>query len=153
MTARTRFTAAWLVVLVLSGCLWWGLHPPRTEHSYRQRSASTVALLRSNVETTRLWLAAIDAGRATSNATRVALTETETDANSALTGYSGYQPPDPTTADVRGRVIALGDQVVALLGEIRVDARAGRWEDALGTRDELDSLSRRLTDLQRRVAP
>lgn len=64
-SARRRFTAAWVVVIVFGGCVWWGLHPPRAEQSYRQQSANTVELFRSNVETARIWLVAMRDGKVT----------------------------------------------------------------------------------------
>lgn len=150
---RHRFTAAWLTALVLSGCLWWALHPPRSEDHYRQESADTAELLRSNVETSRLWLEARAADRVTSNAVEVALTETESDADTTLSGYTAYQPPSPTATDLRGDVAAIGDRVVTLLGQIRIDARSGNWNAVLAARDDLEVLSRQLADLQRRAAP
>jgi hypothetical protein len=150
---RHRFTAAWLTVLVLSGCLWWALHPPRSEDHYRQESADTVELLRSNVETTRIWLDARAVDRTTSNAVEVALTETEGDADRTLSGYTAHQPPSPTTTELRSEVATIGDRVVTLLGQIRVDARSGRWDAALAARDDLEVVSRQLAALQRKAAP
>lgn len=152
-SGRRRFTAAWLTVLVLSGCLWWALHPPRSEDHYRQESADTAELLRSNVETTRLWLDARAADRVTSNAAEVALTETEGDADSTLSGYTAHQPPSQTATELRSEVAAIGDRAVTLLGQIRIDARSGHWDAALAARDDLEVVSRQLADLQRRAAP
>lgn len=92
-------------------------------------------------------------GKVTSAATEVALTETETDAVSGLAGYSAYQPPNQAATDVRAEVTATGNRVVALLGEVRIDARAGRWDDASAASDDLVALSQRLHDLQRQIAP
>lgn len=152
-SARARFAAAWVAVLVLGGSIWWGIHPPRTEHSYRQESAHSLQLLRSHVETARLWLDSVDAGKATSAAAEVALTETETDAERRAGSYSSYQPPDEAASKIRTRVTSLAARVVATLGEIRVDAQAGRWDEAVAAESDLERLSDQLRDLQRQVAP
>lgn len=150
---RLRVTSAWVIVVILAGCVWWGIHPPRTEDSYRRESASTLELLRSDVETANLWLESFDHRRVTSAAAEVALTETETDADRRASSYSSYQPPDASLTTVRADVSALADQVVTALGEIRVDVRADRWEQAVAARTDLERLSRQLTRLQRQVAP
>lgn len=82
-----------MLVLALGGCMWWGIHPPRTEHAYWRESASTLQLLRSDVETAKLWLTSYAEDKVTSQATKVALTETETDANRRSSSYSPYRPP------------------------------------------------------------
>lgn len=153
MGGRGRFVTPWLAVLVLAASLWWGLHPPRTEDAYRRESASTAELLRSDVETAKLWLEASRAGKVTSAAAEVALAETETAAGRRASSYASYQPPTPASTALRAEVTSLADQVVSMLGEVRVDARAGRWDDAYGATSDLARLSERLRDLQERVAP
>lgn len=93
---RRRFVVTWVLVLALGGCVWWGIDPPRTQHAYRRESASTLQLLRSDVETAKLWLTSYAEDKVTSPATKVALTETETDANRRSSSYSSYQPPPAT---------------------------------------------------------
>lgn len=150
---RWRSIGPGLVVVLLGACVWWGVHPPRTEETYRQESAHTVELLRSQVETARIWLEEKDAGKVTTFAVEVALTETETDAESVLSGYAAHQPPGREATRLRGDVTALGDRVVALLGSVRVDARAGRWAEAVAAAEDLAALSRELRVLRRRALP
>lgn len=150
---RRRFVIAWVLVLALGGCMWWGIHPPRSEHAYRREAASTLQLLRSDVETTQLWLTSHAEDKVTTPATEVALTETETDANARSSSYSSYQPPARDLVEVRSKVLTLADEVVSTLGEIRVDALAGRWDEAVTARTDLERLAGELRDLQREVTP
>ncbi len=149
----TRLAAAWVVVLVAAACLWWGIHPPRTEEAYRSESAGTVELLRSHVGTADLWLRSFGDGRVTAPAASVALREAETDADHAASAYASYQPPSAQARELRVRVTALADRVVTELGTIRVAAEAGRWRDAVAARTTLRSLLKELRSLHRELAP
>lgn len=150
---RRRFVYAWVLVLGLGGCVWWGIHPPRTEDAYRREAASTLQLLRSDVETANLWLTSHAEDKVTGPATEVALTETEADANARASSFSSYQPPAADLVEVRSQVLTLSDEVVSTLGVIRVDALAGRWNEAVAARTDLERLAGELRDLQRKAAP
>lgn len=153
MGSRARFTAAWTVVLALAASLWWGIHPPRTEDAYRRESATVSERLASHLRTASIWLDTYDAGNATAAATTVALTETETDAQRDASGLAAYQPPNRATTDLRTRVEDLAQQAVTLLGDVRIDARSGRWTAATDAAGELERLADRLMELSREVRP
>lgn len=150
---RRRFAVAWVSVLVVAACVWWGIHPPGHESAYRHESAQTLKTLGSQVETARLWVDGLGDGSVTRPAVLVALTETDTDADTRTSSYASLEPPDPESRDVRRRVTSLADEVVAALGELRVAARAGRWHEVLAAEQDLERLGRRLGRLQRSVAP
>lgn len=150
---RGRFVAGWGVVLVLAACLWWGVHPPRTEDAYLRESSSVAERLASHVRTAAMWLDTYAAGDATGAATTVALTETESDAQRDASSYASYQPPGLESTAVRDRVDSLAHQAVTLLSQVRIDARAGRWDAATSHADELDRLAGRLLDVSREARP
>jgi hypothetical protein len=151
MSARGRFVVAWVLVLVVAGCVWWGIHPPRDASAYREESTRTVQLLRSHVGTARLWIEGVDEGRLTRTAASVALVEASTDADAEATSYSSLDPGDAASTRVWSRVSSLADEVAAALAEVRVAARAGRWDDVVAVLPKLERLSAGLADLHRSV--
>ncbi|HEY0644070.1 MAG TPA: hypothetical protein VGD39_11665 [Nocardioides sp.] len=150
---RGRFVAGWGVVLVLAACLWWGVHPPRTEDAYLRESSSVAERLASHVRTAAMWLDTYDAGQVTGAATTVALTEAESDAQRDASTYAAYQPPSREQITVRDRLDSLARQATTRLSDVRIDARDGRWSDATSTVDELRHLADQLLDLSREVRP
>lgn len=153
MSTRGRFTVAWGLVLALAASVWWGIHPPRTEEAYRREAVTTTQRLASHLRTAVIWLESYEDGEVTASATTVALTEMESDADRDASGFTSQQPPNRETARLRARVEELAQQAVSLLGEARVDARAGRWVTATDTAEDLSGLSSQLLDLAREERP
>lgn len=152
MTHRGRFVAACVLVLLVAGSVWWGIHPPRDPSAYREESTRTVQLLRSQVETARLWIEGVRDDRVTRTAASVALTEASTDASNQRSSYSSLDPNGTASTHTWSRVSSMADRVAAVLGDVRVAARAGRWDDVVAALPRLDRLSRSLAELQRSVA-
>ncbi len=153
MTDRGRFVAAWALVLLVAASVWWGIHPPRDASAYREESTRTVELLRSHVETARLWIEGVRDGKLSRAAASVALTEASADADTQASSYSSLDPNDAASKRIWSRVASMADGVSAALADLRVAARAGRWDDAEAMIPRLDRLSARLATLQRSVAP
>lgn len=143
-----RLAAAALLLTVVGGSVWWGIHPPRTAASYQTRTTMTLETLSSQVASTRVWLRAVADDRVLATTAAVAVEEAETDASSQTSTYAAWQPPDHASQQLRARVTALGDEVVTALGEVRIAARGGRWSDAVAMRGRLSKLEHRLSQLQ-----
>jgi hypothetical protein len=146
-----RFGVAFLLLLVVAGSVWWGIHPPRTEEGYRTHTVMALETLSSQVASTRVWLDAVAHERVLRTTAAVAVEEAETDASSQTSTYAAWQPPDRSSEQVRARVTALGDEVVTALGEVRIAAREGRWSDAVAMRGTLATLEHRLARLEAAV--
>lgn len=150
---RRRLALALALVVGVAGAVWWGLHPPRTDAAYRSRTVETIEGLRSQVATAELWLTAVESGRSPVTSASVGLEEAETDATSLRSTFSSWQPPGPRTRQLRTEVTGLADQVVAALGEIRVAAHDGRWQQATELAPRLRRLDRRLERLEQEAQP
>ncbi|MDQ4054342.1 MAG: hypothetical protein M3237_16785 [Actinomycetota bacterium] len=148
---RRRFIGSWVLVLTVAGCVWWGIHPPRDPHDYREESARTLQMLRSHVETARLWAEGVEDGRVLRTAASVGLTETSTDADAQSSRYSSLVPSDRESTRIWRQVSSLSDEVASRLSDIRLDARVGRWHEVVAALPSLARLSDRLGDLEREV--
>ena len=84
-----------------------GIHPPRDASAYREESTRTVKLLRSQVETARLWIEGVDQGRVPRAAASVALTEASTDAGRQASSYSSLDPAHSSSASGDRPITAL----------------------------------------------
>ena len=143
-----RLAAFALLLFVVTGSAWWGIHPPRTLDSFRARSVLTARSLHSQVASTVLWLHAVEDNEVLRTTALVAVEEAETDATTQTTTYAAWQPPDANSRHIRSQVATLADEVVNTLGRARVAARDGRWAAAVAMSAELTELDHRLANLQ-----
>jgi len=137
----------WLLAsLVVVASLEYAVAPPRSAPAYSQRASSTLELLRSQVQTARLWIDAVEAGQVTRPAASVAFTEAEEDARTQAGAFAAYDPPEPLerTEPLRKLVTTAGDDTVSLLGEVRVAATTDQW-------GRLNELAPRLDEAQQRL--
>ena len=145
---RSTWWFAIPVVALVAASAWYMQAPPRTVGSYRDRAASTTEALRSQVQTARLWVGALEDGEATRQAASVAFRETDADAEAALSRFAGYTPPGGTE-ELRSAVTAVGQEVSAALAMLKIAADRGEWDDLPRLADPLAPLARRLQTLER----
>jgi hypothetical protein len=132
--------------------VWYGIHPPRGEDAYRADASSTAHALYSQVRTTELWIGGVDEGDVTYPAAAVAFREAEADAGAALAAFREYDPPSQPMAGLRARVVDAGNQAVALLGDVRIAAHAGQWDQVVQLGGRLEQVHRRLSALEAEAA-
>ncbi|KUI04747.1 hypothetical protein AU188_09050 [Mycobacterium sp. IS-3022] len=138
------------MLLVLLLAVWYGVWPPRSLSSYRQQAASTVQSWRSQLDSTRLWVGAVEQGRVTKTAAAVAFREAEADSAATLDRFRSYEPPEPVSEalGLRTRVMAVGQQALSLLGNLRINANAGRWNEVTLAAPAMEDISGALQRLQ-----
>lgn len=135
-----------LALLAVVASLEYAAAPPRSAPAYSQRASATLELLRSQVQTTRLWIDALEAGKVTRPAASVAFAEAEEDARTQAGAFAVYDPPEPLerTQPLRELVSSAGDETVSLLGEVRVAATTDRWGRLAELAPRLDRCQKRL---------
>lgn len=141
-----RLLTLLIAAVVVAVALEHAVAPPRSAPAYSQRASSTLEVLRSQVQTARLWIEAEQNDRVTRPAAGVAFTEAEEDARSQSGSFAAYDPPDPLaqTEPLRELVTTAGDDTVSLLGEVRVAAATGQWDRMAALAPRLDEAQQRL---------
>ena len=86
------------VGLLALASLWYVQAPPRSDSAYRERAVKTAEMLRSRVQTTRIWLRALADDEATTPAASVAFRESEEGASKAASSFERVEPPAGTDA-------------------------------------------------------
>lgn len=138
-------------VAVGAASVWYLQAPPRTADDYRHRAQVTVEALRSQIQTARVWVDAVEDDRATHQAAVVAFREVEEDARKSATKFAAYEPPAGTTA-LRTEVVDLAAAVVDALARLRISASRGEWGRLADPTAPLPRLSERLDRLAKRAA-
>jgi hypothetical protein len=141
---------AWVVgvaagVFVL-GSFWYVQAPPRTVGDYRERAALTVETLRSQVESARLWVQALEEERTLRPTALVGLREADEDASTAAAEFAGWDPRGDTRR-LRSQIATLAAEVTDALGALRVEAEDGQWDALPELAAPLPRLSDRLQAL------
>ncbi len=149
---RARAWGIGAAVAVLAASVWYVQAPPRTAGDYRERAAMAAETLRSQVETARLWVRELEAGRATRRAAVVGFREAEADAEAAASEFAGFDPRGDTR-EIRSDLTALGAQVTDALGQLRIAAQDGRWNALPALAGPLPELARRLEAVGGRADP
>jgi hypothetical protein len=139
-------------ILALGGALWYLTAPPKGLDGYRERAASTAESLRSQVETSRIWVETAADGKATHAATLVGLEEAETDATSAASKFESFEPP-AGGLKLRQRFSATSDDVTAALADLRIAAQLERWQEIEGLAEPLPGLAEDLRRFEESVEP
>ncbi len=145
-----RLIAIVVLALVVLASLWYVQAPPRTEGDYRERAALTAETLRSQLETTELWVRELERDRVTQQAAAVGVREAEADAVAAASEFGAWDPRGDTRF-VRSRLMSLVSEATEALSEIRVAAEDGRWEALPRLARPLPRLSARFDSFARRV--
>ena len=138
---------------VAFGSMWYAVAPPRSADSYEQRAVDSAALLRSHVQTARLWARAVREDNVTRAAASVAFEEAETDARAVADRFATFDPPDPldTTEPLRDRLLRAASDAVEVLAQVRIAADTGQWARLDELLPRLDDMQRKLDDLQQEL--
>jgi type II secretory pathway component PulM len=84
--SRSILFAAAAILIAVS--VWYVVAQPRTAGDYRERAALTPQTLRSQVESARLWVEAVESDRVTRQPAAGAFREAEEDAAAAASAFS-----------------------------------------------------------------
>jgi hypothetical protein len=151
--APTR--ATWVVpiavVAVILVGLWYGHAPPRSDAAYQKSASDTAGFLHSQLETARLWVEERPT-QVFDSSLVVAIEESETDANTTLSRFAGYDPPSGQE-DLRTRLTTLGEQATTLLAEMRIAAHREDWDRLEELRGKAAKPSTELENLSKQVLP
>lgn len=138
--------------LSAAACLWYLTAPPKGVDGYRERAASTAETLRSQVQTTRIWVESVEDGDTTHAAALIGFLEAEQDASAAASDFETYEPPTGTFG-LRSSLSALSSEVTDALGAVRIAGQQEEW-DALGRLARpLARLNTELARLEERAEP
>ncbi len=118
------------VALVAAASLWYLTAPPKGIDGYRERAASTAETLRSQVQSTRIWLESVEDGDSTHAAALIGFLEAEQDASAVASDFEAYEPPTGTFG-LRSSLSALSSDVTEALGALRIAGQQEEWA-ALG---------------------
>jgi hypothetical protein len=140
------------IAAVVGVGLWYVVAPPRSVDGYRERASSTAEVLRSQVQTARIWLRTLARGDALRTSARVGLRESEEDASAAAEGFQRFDPPVGTDA-VRAGLSELSSQTTARLADIRIAADRGQWARLPQLGGRLPALADRLRRFAQRAQP
>ncbi|MFD5326446.1 hypothetical protein [Streptomyces sp. NPDC127092] len=136
-----------LLVLSLCGCV----SSSRTDTDYRNKAANSAEAVRSSVETARLLVRAVDAGKSPGPYTSRTLSQLEGAVGSVSTQFGSVQPPTRESVRLRTGLIDLLDEVESVLSELRIAARQGRLQALPRLAEPLPGLSERLRRFQELV--
>lgn len=148
----SRSLVAIAIAVVVVAALWYVVAPPRDVDGYRERASLTAETLRSQVQTSRIWLRTLARDDTLRTSASVGLREAEEDASAAAASFERYDPPHGTDP-LRARLSALAGETTTVLGDIRIAAHRDEWGrlDELG--EPLPALADRLEALARRAQP
>lgn len=135
-------------LVTLAGCV----GPARTSDDYARKASTSVQDTRSAVETALLGVDAVDRDRSTGPYASVLLGHAEEEAGSVQTTFDSIQPPNQDADRLRDEVDAVLAQAVSALGDVRIAARRGDNAGIVAQRPVLVDVSRRLGDLEDRLA-
>jgi hypothetical protein len=120
VSARTRACAALLAVAVLAGCV----GPARTVDSYRGKALRAAHDAVSQLETARLTVETMLAGRLQHLYTERVLSDSEDALSSIQQSFDSIQPPNDKTADkLRSDLDTILSDGNDALGQLRIAAR------------------------------
>lgn len=103
----------------------------------------TAEILRSNVQSTRIWARTLTRDDTLTTAAAVAFQEAEEDAAKAAASFSAYDPP-PGTDGLRSDLSALSNDVDEALGSVRIASQRSQWSRVPATAAALPRLAARL---------
>lgn len=144
---RAKSALAVAAGLLVLACLWYVQAPPRSADAYRERAVKTAETLRSQVQTTRIWLRTVADDESTRPAASVGFREAEEDAGNAASTFESYDPPTGTDA-LRRRLTTLAGEVTEALAQVRIAAHRGQWRELPQRGAALAELSERLDELE-----
>ena len=141
-----------VIALLALTSLWYVQTPPRTAGDYRERAGMTAELLRSQAESARLWVSAVEADRTPRQTATVGLREAEEDAVEVAAEFAGWDPPTRALRELRSELTAAADETTSALGAIRIATEDERWDELGALAQPLTRLAERLERLARTAA-
>ena len=114
-------------IALAAAVLWYLTAPPKGEDGYRERAASSIETVRSQVQVARIWVETLEDGEATRAAVAVGLRQVEADALSAADEFESFEPPSGLL-ELRDRYAALSADATDALAALRIAAQEEAWE-------------------------
>ena len=140
--------AAVVATLVAAACV----GPARTDEPYRRKASSTVATVRSSLETADLLRSAGEQHHLPAAYVSVVLGEAEEDAGAAAATFGSIQSPSARSDAVRKQTLAAVRPAIDLLATMRTLVRRGQVARALQDGRRLDDVAATLDALARRLS-
>ncbi|WP_344393824.1 hypothetical protein [Streptomyces vastus] len=120
-----------------------------SETDYQEKVANAAEAARSSVQTARLVVEAVDEGKALGPYTARALSDAETSLASVATQFGSVQPPTTRSTVLRSEVASLLEECRTALGDLRIAARDGHFDELTALAEPLPRLAGQLQRLQR----
>ncbi|MGW7357231.1 hypothetical protein ACWGI0_11540 [Streptomyces sp. NPDC054802] len=143
--ACPRRAAVVLPVLVLLATLAGCVGTSRTGADYEEKVANAAEAARSSVETARLVVTAVEAGKSPAAYTSRTLSDVESAVGTVSTQLGSVQPPTEESNRLRTRITSLLTECHSTLGDLRIAARDGRTTELVALGERLPALSARLS--------
>lgn len=145
------WAVAAVAILVVAASAWYVNAPPRSPASYRERAVETAEILRSNVQSTRIWTRTLERDKALTTAAAVGFREAEEDAAKAASSFAVYAPPVGSDA-LRSELSALGNEVEDALASVRIASQRSQWSRVPAAATPLPDLAARLERFMQRAS-
>jgi hypothetical protein len=143
---KVRWTFFGLVpLLVMTACMGGSW----SETDYQEKVANAAEAARSSVQTAKLVVEAADEGKAPGAYTARTLSDSETSLASVATQIGSVQPPTAKSTALRGEVTSLLDECRTVLGDLRIAARDGHFDELSALAEPLPRLAGQLQRFQR----
>jgi hypothetical protein len=137
---RGRVALAASALVACAGCIL----PARSFGAYEEKAAATAETVASAVQNANLAVSLADKRDAFTPYITTLLQESEDDASSAQSTFESIQPPDDASIELADALGTILDGAVDTLGELRVAARRGRFDELPGARPALADAATRL---------
>lgn len=132
---------ALMLLATLAGCV----GTSRTGADYEEKVANAAEAARSSVETARLVVTAVEAGKSPAAYTSRTLSDVESAVGTVSTQLGSVQPPTEESNRLRTRITSLLTECHSTLGDLRIAARDGRTTELVALGERLPALSARLS--------
>lgn len=151
MSWRSLAIAA-AVALAVAACFWYVTAPPKGVDGYRQRAASALETVNSQLQSARIWVETYQDDESTKAATHVGLEEAERDASETASDFEEHEPPSGVL-ELRSRFDDVTARAVDVLSSLRVAAEQERWEELPSLAEPLPHLASEVERLERQARP
>jgi hypothetical protein len=139
MRLVVRSAARWLMLPIAAFAMAGCVLPARSTSAYAGKAADSAKGMASAVGTARFAAELASAGKSTAPATAVAMSNAESDANTAQATFDSIQPPNAAADRIRRHLDDLYTNAIDTITDLRISARRG----------ELDALARQAAPLRR----
>lgn len=133
------------VLLLLPACV----SPSRTDRDYRRKAANSAEAMISVAQSARLSAEVASADKAPGRYVSLRMSESESDAEWIITGFSAVQPPDSGADDLRDDLLKVLDETATVITRLRLLAYRGELEQLAEEAAPLEELTRRLEEFEK----